>query len=166
MKFIRISFIAMLLGSFLVSVSGILMYYAECACTGEISATLYAAPDQCSSCDDGSNVCNATDIYDEALPADSCCAEGSGEGCSNDENCACGNPEPQLYRIDDQFSLADAAPANFQIWKLMSFVELEFSDVLAEIEISTFSHKPPPPRIAGYHDFIHFICQPKIPSIA
>ncbi len=166
MKFIRTAFVALLLASFLVSMSGFLMYYAECACTGEISASLYTAPEECNSCEKESTVCHAAVDHPEiSIPEDSCCNENSEDGCGINEACACVLPEPLLYRIDDQFSVAELVPVNFQIWKLLATVEFENIDVIIQSEIYSTAYQPPPP-IAGLRGFIHFICQSKIPSIA
>lgn len=169
MKHLKITFVVVLLTSFLGSASGILMFYARCACTGEFTTAIYSVPERCTGCSEMHSSCEVP-LKENDLITDvhhgSCCGNSSDSGCENETDCACDQPEPHLYRIDDSLSVSETKVSNYLIWRLMATVMAVISEEVASDVSNKYFAYDPPPLISGGSDFIYFICQSKIPSIA
>lgn len=155
-----VSFIVLI--PFLVSMSGVLLVQTHCNCTGKVATSLFTPPEGCGSLHaDHQHLfeCHADDLAHVCTHEHDCCEH------SEDHDCGCESPEAKFLKNRTQFTEEKALTFDIFSEKEMPALDIfTFEPGTEDVLLFKYLEENPPPLLFESHEFIYFICQPKIPG--
>lgn len=138
------------------------MYKTNCSCTGSEQTSVFVRPD---SCGETFHQHHKHDANDKEA---SCTAHECHSCTDHTKSCGCDSPEIFFFKIkdkavDDEVKFISVQPLE---------ITIASSDLLAEIKLDNDGetgskiYTDPPPNITSSLDFLIYIQQLKIPSLA
>ena len=170
MRILRLITMITVLLPFLFSAAGILVIQSHCTCTGKNQVSLYLPPETCSTV-----LADHAHLFEfHAGDLAQCCHpetethSSASCGHSGSCDCGCGDPDALFFQLDHEFTEEKPGLAKVMIFRILpetSSPVTRQDPCVTEFLNSSYT-KAPPPLITAFNSFIHFICSPKIPSIA
>jgi len=150
---------------FLFSVTGIVIFQTHCTCTGKNAVSLYVLPESCETALD-----EHQHLFEHhADELDACCSTADdGMNCAESQPCGCDSPQMKFFKLKNQFTDEKANLVKINISKIVISLLFWAEPVNQPRQngevVADYNHAPP--LILPPQEFIHFICQSKIPDIA
>lgn len=154
--------------TFFLSVSGVLVIHSHCTCTGKDQTSIYFSPETCDSY-------HREHAHLFGIGADNvhiCCHTGHADQfekpSGSHSGCGCESPDVQFFKIKNQFT--DEKGSSARIVLLTPGTDIDLSErvesPVIKQQINLQWIKYPPPQPDNSNTYIFYLCQPKIPHIA
>jgi hypothetical protein len=147
---------------FLISATGVLVYYSHCSCTGNKQVSVYVSPE---TCEDNFHVHHAHNEGGEEI----CTTEDDCHECStHTEDCGCNNPVVKYLKLESQVVNEKVRFEKIQPvqLKVLETIAVFLFNVEENLENSDLNYIDPPPLFQTSTDFLIHIHKLKIPALA
>ena len=147
---------------FLISATGVLIFYSNCSCSGNAQVSVYISPE---TCEDNFHVHHAHNAGGEEVCTT---AEDCHECSSHTDTCGCSTPDVKSLKLDNQVvhekvRIEKIQPIQLKVLEEITVFLFNFE---GDQEKSGLNYIDPPPLIQSSTDFLIQIHQLKIPALA
>jgi hypothetical protein len=147
---------------FLISATGVLVYYSHCSCSGIEQVSVYVSPE---TCEENYHIHHAHNENGEEV----CTSEGDCHDCStHTENCGCNNIIVKYLKLNNQvvnekIRFEKIQPVQLKVLESITVFLYNFQD---DPDNSGWNYIDPPPPFQTSTEFLVEIHKLKIPALA